>query len=40
MLVKILDEVKEVLLNDWHDEDFVIGTNPEEMIEVRFSINE
>lgn len=36
MLVNILEEVKTVLLADWNDINFVIGTNPEEMIEIKF----
>jgi len=36
LLVEILEEVKKVLLTDWNDINFVIGTNPEEMIEVKF----
>ena len=35
-MIEILEEVKKVLLTDWNDINFVIGTNPEEMIEVKF----
>jgi hypothetical protein len=35
-LIEILEEVKKVLLTDWNDINFVIGTNPEEMIEIKF----
>lgn len=36
LLIEILEEVKKVLLADWNDINFVIGTNPEEMIEIKF----
>jgi hypothetical protein len=36
MFTEILEEVKKVLLADWNDVNFVIGTNPEEMIEIKF----
>ncbi len=35
-LIDILEEVKKVLLADWNDINFVIGTNPDEMIEIKF----
>lgn len=34
--MEILEEVKRVLLADWNDVNFVIGTNPQEMIEIKF----
>ena len=37
--MEILEEVKKVLLADWNDVNFVIGTNPEEMIEIKFECN-
>lgn len=36
-LIEILEQVKKVLLTDWNDLNFVIGTNPEEMIEIKFN---
>jgi len=36
VFMEILEEVKKVLLDDWDDVNFVIGTNPEEMIEIKF----
>lgn len=35
-MIETLEEVKKVLLTDWNDVNFVIGTNPEEMIEIKF----
>lgn len=39
LFMEILEEVKKVLLADWNDVNFVIGTNPEEMIEIKFETN-
>lgn len=39
LFMEILEEVKKVLLADWNDVNFVIGTNPEEMIEIKFESN-
>ena len=39
LFMEILEEVKKVLLADWNDVNFVIGTNPEEMIEIKFEWN-
>ena len=39
VFMEILEEVKKVLLADWNDVNFVIGTNPEEMIEIKFENN-
>lgn len=36
LFMYILEDVKKVLLADWNDINFVIGTNPEEMIEIKF----
>lgn len=36
LFMHILEDVKKVLLADWNDVNFVIGTNPEEMIEIKF----
>ena len=36
LFMEILEEVKRVLLADWNDVNFVIGTNPQEMIEIKF----
>ena len=34
----IVDHLKRMLLSDWNDVNFVIGTNPEDLIEVKFDI--
>ena len=39
LFMEILEEVKKVLLTDWNDVNFVIGTNPEEMVEIKFENN-
>ena len=35
----IVDHLKKLLLSDWNDVNFVIGTNPQDMIEVKFEID-
>jgi hypothetical protein len=35
-LVNILEELKTVLIEDWNEINFIIGTNPDEMIEIKF----
>lgn len=37
-LPEMVAEIKRNLLSDWSDISFVIGTNPEEFIEMRFEI--
>ena len=32
----IVEVIKKLLLNDWNDVNFVIGTNPKDFIEVKF----
>ena len=34
----IVDHLKKLLLSDWNDVNFVIGTNPEDLIEIKFDI--
>lgn len=34
----IVDVIKKLLLNDWNDVNFVIGTNPKDFIEVKFDL--
>ena len=34
----IVDHLKKMLLSDWNDVNFVIGTNPEDLIEIKFDI--
>lgn len=34
----IVDHLKRMLLSDWNDVNFVIGTNPEDLIEIKFDI--
>lgn len=33
---EIVDCVKKLLLSDWNDVNFVLGTNPNDFIEVKF----
>jgi len=35
-LPNIVDAIKKLLLADWNDVNFVIGTNPKDFIEVKF----
>ena len=34
----IVDKLKRLLLSDWNDVNFVIGTNPNDLIEIKFDI--
>ena len=34
----IVDHLKRLLLEDWNDVSFVIGTNPNDLIEIKFDI--
>ena len=34
----IVDYLKRMLLNDWNDVNFVIGTNPSDLIEIKFDV--
>ena len=34
----IVEVIKKLLLNDWNDVNFVIGTNPKDFIEVKFDM--
>jgi len=36
VLPDIVDVIKKLLLSDWNDVNFVIGTNPKDFIEVKF----
>ena len=36
VLPEIVDVIKKLLLSDWNDVNFVIGTNPKDFIEVKF----
>ena len=35
---EIVDYIKKLLLSDWNDVNFVIGTNPNDLIEIKFDI--
>lgn len=35
---EIVDHLKRLLLSDWNDVNFVIGTNPNDLIEIKFDI--
>jgi len=35
-LKDIVEALKKILLSDWNDVNFVIGTNPNDFIEVKF----
>lgn len=35
---EIVDHLKRLLLSDWNDVNFVIGTNPKDLIEIKFDI--
>jgi len=35
-LKDIVESLKKILLSDWNDVNFVIGTNPNDFIEVKF----
>ena len=37
-LKDIVDYLKKMLLNDWNDVNFVIGTNPNDLIEIKFDV--
>jgi len=34
----IVDHLKRLLLSDWNDVNFVIGTNPSDLIEIKFDV--
>jgi len=36
---EIVDHIKRLLLSDWNDVNFVIGTNPNDLIEIKFEID-
>lgn len=38
-LPEVVGYIKRNLLADWHDISFVIGTNPEDFIELRFEVD-
>mmetsp|Transcript_19821 Transcript_19821/g.18864 ORF Transcript_19821/g.18864 Transcript_19821/m.18864 type:complete len:116 (+) Transcript_19821:581-928(+) len=38
LLPEMVSEIKRNLLADWSDINFVIGTNPDDMIEMRFEL--
>ena len=38
-LEEIVECLKRLLLSDWNDVNFVIGTNPNELIEIKFDMN-
>ena len=35
----IVDRLKRLLLSDWNDVNFVIGTNPKDLIEIKFEVD-
>lgn len=35
----IVDCVKKLLLSDWNDVNFVLGTNPNDFIEIKFDVD-
>lgn len=35
----IVDHLKRLLLSDWNDVNFVIGTNPDDLIEIKFDVD-
>lgn len=37
-LEDIVDSLKKLLLSDWNDVNFVIGTNPNDQIEIKFDL--
>ena len=39
MLPDIVNYIKRRLLADWSDINFIIGTNPEDYIELRFTLS-
>jgi hypothetical protein len=38
-LEEIVECLKRLLLSDWNDVNFVIGTNPNDLIEIKFDMN-
>ena len=38
-LSDIVEVIKKLLLSDWNDVNFVIGTNPKDFIEVKFDLD-
>eukprot|EP00349_Pseudokeronopsis_sp_Brazil_P011378 CAMPEP_0202979638 /NCGR_PEP_ID=MMETSP1396-20130829/85728_1 /ASSEMBLY_ACC=CAM_ASM_000872 /TAXON_ID= /ORGANISM="Pseudokeronopsis sp., Strain Brazil" /LENGTH=95 /DNA_ID=CAMNT_0049719147 /DNA_START=651 /DNA_END=938 /DNA_ORIENTATION=- len=34
----MVEHLKKIFVSDWHDVNFVIGTNPNEFIEVKFDL--
>ena len=38
-LEDIVESLKKLLLSDWNDVNFVIGTNPNDQIEIKFDLN-
>ena len=37
-LEDIVETLKKLLLSDWNDVNFVIGTNPNDQIEIKFDL--
>ena len=37
-LEDIVEQLKKLLLSDWNDVNFVIGTNPNDQIEIKFDM--
>jgi len=37
-LEDIVESLKRLLLSDWNDVNFVIGTNPNDQIEIKFDM--
>ena len=38
-LPDMVGEIKRHIINDWSDINFIIGTNPDDLIEIRFDSN-
>jgi len=39
LMKEIVDCIKKLLLSDWNDVNFVLGTNPNDFIEIKFDID-